>query len=78
MDRFLVDVSLKSNFYHITFTPKNEHNIHPNEIKSFEEKALQDFNDFNLRDIVSKETKDIRNLLIAKAFSPLDSEESPP
>jgi hypothetical protein len=31
-----------------------------------------------LKNIFSNETKEIRELLIAKAFSPIDTEETPP
>jgi His-Xaa-Ser system protein HxsD len=41
-------------------------------------KLERDLIDFNLRDIVSKETKNIRELLIAKAFSNGDFDENPP
>lgn len=77
-DRFLVDVNLISNKYNIEYTPKAGFIIEPNELPKLKEKIIQDLNDYNLRDIISKETKDIRNLLIAKAFSPFDTEEFPP
>ena len=40
--------------------------------------AERDFIDYNLRDIVTKETKNIRELLIAKAFSHGQFDEDPP
>ncbi len=42
------------------------------------EKLERDLIDFNLRDIVTKETKNIRDLLTAKAFSNGEFDESPP
>ena len=46
------------------------------------EKIINDFinkiNDFQLRDIITKETKNIRDLLVAKAFSNGEFDEEPP
>lgn len=41
-------------------------------------KLERDFLDFNLRDIVTKETQNVRDLLIAKAFSHGEFDELPP
>ena len=41
-------------------------------------KLGNDLVDFNLRDIVSKETQNIRDLLVAKAFSNGEFDETPP
>ena len=41
------------------------------------EKIKQDLLDFKLRDIINKETRIIRELLIAKAFANYDDEEDP-
>jgi His-Xaa-Ser system protein HxsD len=41
-------------------------------------KLERDLLDFNLRDIVTKETKNIRDILIAKAFSHGEFDELPP
>lgn len=40
-------------------------------------KIKQDLIDFKLRDIVTKETKNIRELLIAKAFANFESDDNP-
>ncbi|SDZ74628.1 His-Xaa-Ser system protein HxsD [Arachidicoccus rhizosphaerae] len=40
-------------------------------------KIKKDLIDFKLRDIVTKETKTIRELMIAKAFAYYDSDETP-
>jgi His-Xaa-Ser system protein HxsD len=42
------------------------------------QKLERDLVDFSLREIVLKETKNVRDLLIAKAFAHLDSVEEPP
>jgi hypothetical protein len=41
-------------------------------------KVERDLVDFNLRDIVTKETQNVRDLLIAKAFSNGEFDELPP
>jgi hypothetical protein len=41
-------------------------------------KLERDLVDFNLRDIVTKETQNVRDLLIAKAFSNGEFDELPP
>lgn len=40
-------------------------------------KINQDLIDFRLRDIVTNETKEIRELIIAKAFAHFDTDEDP-
>jgi His-Xaa-Ser system protein HxsD len=45
--------------------------------KALCEKVLRDLNDFKLRDIVSKETQNIRELLVAKAFAYYETEGDP-
>lgn len=42
------------------------------------QKLERDLIDFNLRDIVTRETKNVRDLLIAKAFSNGEFDEDPP
>jgi His-Xaa-Ser system protein HxsD len=76
-DYFTEVVSVENNLFKVTFTPKNK------ELSSLiSEDKLNDiknsFIDFNLRDIVSKETQNIRDLLTAKAFSNGEFDEQPP
>jgi hypothetical protein len=42
------------------------------------QKLERDLVDFNVRDIVTKETQNVRDLLIAKAFSNGEYDELPP
>jgi His-Xaa-Ser system protein HxsD len=48
------------------------------ELDNLLQKLERDLIDFNLRDIVTKETMNIRDLLIAKAFSNGEFDELPP
>ena len=41
----------------------------PEDLQFYQQKLTRDLIDFNLRDIVTKETQNVRDLLIAKAFS---------
>lgn len=48
------------------------------ELELYLQKLERDLIDFNLRDIVTRETKNVRDLLIAKAFSNGEFDENPP
>jgi len=75
--KFHTNVSLTENMYRISLIPqKNVINI--SELELYLQKLERDLIDFNLRDIVTKETKNVRDLLIAKAFSNGELDESPP
>jgi His-Xaa-Ser system protein HxsD len=67
-----------SDTYKITIKPLSGDNLDPSEANSLLQKLERDLIDFNLRDIVSKETKNIRELLTAKAFSNGEFDELPP
>ena len=70
--------SIKDNILKISIKPVSA--IQPS-LQEGEELLLKlerDLIDFNLRDIVTKETKNIRDLLIAKAFSNGEFDELPP
>jgi His-Xaa-Ser system protein HxsD len=78
-DKFHTSVSFQdSDTYRISL--KLNSNEQTNEVNYEEilQKLERDLIDFNLRDIVSKETKNIRELLIAKAFSNGEFDEIPP
>lgn len=66
------------NHYKITLIPLNKEVLPSQKIEEIYEKLKRDFVDFNLRDIVTKETQNIRDLLIAKAFSHGEFDELPP
>ena len=47
------------------------------DLQLYQQKLSRDLIDFNLRDIVTKETRNVRDLLIAKAFSHGEFDEVP-
>ena len=61
-----------------SFIQKSKRKLETVERRKFMDKLNQDFIDYNLRDIVSKETKNVRELIIAKAFSNGEYDEDPP
>ncbi len=63
--------------YKIIIRPKADLNLNPEDFDFYLLKIERDLIDFNLRDIVTKETKNIRELLIAKAFSNGEFDEDP-
>lgn len=78
-DKFTINVtSEKSNFFKVSFKINGNQLLENQQQIELLEKIQRDFIDYNLRDIVSKETKNVRDLLIAKAFSHGEYDEIPP
>jgi len=78
-DKFHTTISLENDsFYTITLISQSEPILSLEEAAGYLQKLERDIIDFNLRDIVTKETKNIRELLIAKAFSNGEFDEIPP
>jgi len=78
-NNFRCNVSFKDESnYQITLVPVEGFDFNDNTLQKTLEKLERDLIDFNLRDIVSKETKNIRELLVAKAFSNGEFDELPP
>jgi His-Xaa-Ser system protein HxsD len=78
LDKFSVEINLdnpKSGI--IKLFPKSI-TIGKIDINQLSHKIRNDLIDFNLRDIVTKETKNIRELIIARAFSESDNDELTP
>lgn len=73
---FECKIDVEGDYYIVDFRSKNE--INEENLASFRKKFSSDIIDFNLRDIVAKETETIRNLLVAKAFSHGEFDETPP
>ncbi len=74
---FVIDItSQEDGFFLIKLELKIE--LEESELVLLKAKINQDLIDFNLRDIVSKETQNLRDLLIAKAFSNGEFDENPP
>jgi His-Xaa-Ser system protein HxsD len=78
-DKYLVNVTLLENRnYRVSIKPMDKDVLDSNQLNSLILKLNRDLIDFNLRDIVTKETKNIRDLLVAKAFSNGEFDEMPP
>lgn len=70
--------SIKDNILKISIKPVSAIQPSLQESEELLLKLERDLIDFNLRDIVTKETKNLRDLLIAKAFSNGEFDELPP
>jgi len=78
-DKFHTNVSFAdSNTYRISVKPISSNQLSKEELDTLMQKLERDLIDFNLRDIVTKETQNVRDLLIAKAFSNGEYDEMPP
>ena len=74
---FQVDISTKSEtLFQITLQPLNSESL-TTSFPSYSQKIRKDLIDFKLRDTVTKETQNIRDLLIAKAFAYYEVEDNP-
>lgn len=74
-DDFEIDVELVSNSYQISLQPLTE--FSKEEIEKVRTKLKKEFLDYNLREIVKRQTTTIRELIIAKAFSNGEFDEEP-
>jgi His-Xaa-Ser system protein HxsD len=71
---FDVDISnYSSSSFQITLKPKDD----TAKLEETVSKIKRDLIDFKLRDIVTKETQTIRELIIAKAFAYYEEDDSP-
>lgn len=78
-DKFHTNVSFAdSNTYRVSVKPVSTNKLSQHEQENLLLKLERDLVDFNLRDIVTKETQNVRDLLIAKAFSNGEFDELPP
>jgi len=78
-DKFHTKVSFAdSNTYRVSVKPISKTQLSSDELENLLLKVERDLVDFNLRDIVTKETQNVRDLLIAKAFSNGEFDELPP
>ena len=78
-DKFHTNLSFAdSNTYRVAVKPVSTNHLSQQEQESLLLKLERDLVDFNLRDIVTKETQNVRDLLIAKAFSNGEFDELPP
>ncbi len=78
-DKFHTNLSFADNkTYKVSIKPISTTQLNEIELEKLLLKLERDLVDFNLRDIVTKETQNIRDLLIAKAFSNGEFDELPP
>lgn len=78
-DKFHTNISFAdSNTYKISIKSVSTKQLNEIELEQLLLKLERDLVDFNLRDIVTKETQNLRDLLIAKAFSNGEFDELPP
>ncbi len=78
-DKFHANLSFAdSNTYRVSVKPISTTQLSSDELENLLLKLERDLVDFNLRDIVTKETQNVRDLLIAKAFSNGEFDELPP
>jgi His-Xaa-Ser system protein HxsD len=78
-DKFHTNVSFADDkTYKVSIKPISTTQLDEVELEKLLLKLERDLVDFNLRDIVTKETQNIRDLLIAKAFSNGEFDELPP
>ncbi|MGN6195348.1 MAG: His-Xaa-Ser system protein HxsD [Ginsengibacter sp.] len=71
---FTIDISIYSD---TLFLVKLQPNSAATDLENTLQKIKRDLIDFKLRDIVAKETKTIRELIIAKAFAYYDFDNDP-
>lgn len=78
-DKYHTNVSfVDSKTYRVSVKPVSTIQLSQQEQENLLLKLERDLIDFNLRDIVTKETQNVRDLLIAKAFSNGEFDELPP
>lgn len=78
-DKFHTNVSFAdSKTYRVSVKSVSSNQLSNHELEKLLLKLERDLVDFNLRDIVTKETQNVRDLLIAKAFSNGEFDELPP
>lgn len=75
-DKFHTNLSVLNDNYIISLKPLT--NFKEDELELYLLKLERDVIDFQLRDIIIKETQNVRDILIAKAFSNGEFDEEPP
>jgi His-Xaa-Ser system protein HxsD len=78
-DKFHTTVSLvDSETYLISLKTLSNANIKGEELETYLQKLERDLVDYQLREMIIKETQNVRDLLVAKAFSNGEFDEHPP
>ena len=73
---FQISIEIKDQYFFDIQMESND-DLTDQQLAVIEKKLKQEFIDYNLRDIVRKETNTIRELIIAKAFSHGEYDENP-
>ncbi|HTR29531.1 MAG TPA: His-Xaa-Ser system protein HxsD [Puia sp.] len=77
-DKFHTSVYTEGGLHCITLRPAAQGTVKDEDLPGYLQKLQRDLIDFSLREAISRETHNIRDLLVAKAFSNGEFEESPP
>lgn len=78
-EKFHTDFFLADNeTFTISLKPLANANVKDDELDLYLQKLERDLIDFQLRNTITKETQNIRDLLVAKAFSNGEFDEAPP
>ncbi len=74
-DRFIFQFNTKNEYFHLILNPIEE--LELEEMEKLFHLLNRDFLDFQLRQVIHEETKNIRDLITAKAFSNGQLDEIP-
>lgn len=76
-DKFLIDITTRGDNYLVTLNPLSNLKLSNEDLEHYLQKVQRDLIDYDLRETINKETTNIRELLIAKAFSNGEYDETP-
>jgi His-Xaa-Ser system protein HxsD len=77
-DKFHTSVFMEGGLQCITLRPAAQAIVKEEELDGYLQKLNRDLIDFSLRESINRETLNIRDLLVAKAFSNGEFDEAPP
>ena len=77
-DKFLIDISTIEDDFLVTLKPMSNLNLTHDDLEHYLQKVQRDLIDFDLRETINNQTTNIRELLVAKAFSNGEYDEVPP
>jgi len=76
--KYSIDIVLSDNNYNVSISKLDRDEISESEENEINSKISRDLIDFKLREVINTETHNIRELIIAKAFSHGEFDENPP
>jgi His-Xaa-Ser system protein HxsD len=77
-DKFHTSIYTEGGLHCITLRSAIQGAVKEEELDGYLQKLQRDLIDFSLRDTINHETRNIRDLLVAKAFSNGEFDEAPP